>query len=535
MNTELHYRCPVKGPSTLGVRIEEPGGTNRYGFAHIGHIPVFDPMGVFGKDFDMNTTPAPTLPRKPLVDAQTRKKPVTVDLLNDWQYLERSLHRILAGWGRHVAGWDDKSALHRHIWEQSEIVRRLRARVSEFPGGKPDAAVSARLENLANAALLAPSLEDALDGVHFLIGKALVGAYVAYATSAHPVHDAPTIAMLHEINQIKAGQWLWFRDYRRRRPHATDPAYAQKLRDLIGELGGFSAPLPPTKPGARPAGVGTDFTLPKFSARDLPTRPRHDFMPYVRADFTTSLEARRLFWAYAYMLEKNLPDDQLSWVYYGHYMPWDWHADVSRHLWDESRHGDSGYSRLKDFGIDPAEVGFPSYNNDEQAKALDAIAGGHTTTEFADYVEDLADIPAEPMTPKDLYEAVFFIGMVAENGHFVVKNEAYKDFQDGKDMESAEMMLFDVIDETTHVQYAHRWLPLLAEHAGISAEGYRERAARVRAEYERGEQEIIAALKLSRDPADPAYAFYLDLLARIRRVAPLENADTCPARSPKPM
>lgn len=103
-----------------------------------------------------------------------------------------------------------------------------RAHTGEFPGGKPDASVSARLEALANAVLLAPSLEDALDGVHFLLGKALVGAYVEYATSAHPVHDAPTIAMLHEINQIKAGQWLWFRDYRRRRPHTTDPAMRKR-------------------------------------------------------------------------------------------------------------------------------------------------------------------------------------------------------------------------------------------------------------------------------------------------------------------
>jgi len=139
------------------------------------------------------------------------------------------------------------------------------------------------------------------------------------------------------------------------------------------------------------------------------------------------------------------------------------------------------------------------------------------------------------MGPKELYEAVFFIGMVAENGHFIVKNEAYRDFQEGKDLESAEMMLFDIIDETTHVQYAHRWLPLLAQRAGIPNDDYRQRAAKIRTDYARGEREQIAALQLDRDPANPAFAFYQDLLARIRAVAPLENAATCPERSPKPM
>ena len=98
------------------------------------------------------TEPTQTLPpvRRTLVDAATRTKPHTVDLLNDWQYLERSVHRILAGWGRRLPGWDDKSALHRQVWEQSEVVRRLRERVREFPGGKPDAPVSAGLEAIAS-------------------------------------------------------------------------------------------------------------------------------------------------------------------------------------------------------------------------------------------------------------------------------------------------------------------------------------------------------------------------------------------------
>lgn len=480
-----------------------------------------------------------TARRHVLVDQQTRQRPKIVDRLNDWQYLERTAHRLLAAWGRRMADWDGKSAIHRHVWEQAECVRRIRERVKEFPGGKPDAAVSPRLEGLANRLLQAPSFEDALDGIYRLLLKALVAAYVDYTGKAHAVHDAPTVAVLHEINQIKSQQWLWCRDYRRKHPHTTDAVYEAAVLAEIETCGGFIEALP-VVPGeaAKLCGVGGDFALPKFSARTYPTQPKQDFLPYVNADFATRLEARRLFWAYAYMLEKNLPDDQLAWLYYGHDLPWDWHHDVSRHLWDESRHGDSGRSRLEDFGIAIEEVGFPSYNNDEKAAAVAASLAGDREgmqglKEFEDVV--MAEVPMKPLSPKDLYEAVFFIGMVAENGHFMVKNEAYQDFKDGQDMESAEMMLFDIIDETTHVQYAHRWLPLLAEKAGVSNVDYRERASKMRAECERGAAEKVAVTPLDRSPDNEAYAFYQDLLARIRRSYPLANAESCPVRSAKPM
>ncbi len=463
------------------------------------------------------------------VKSATKQKPPIVDQLNDWHYLERTAHRLLAAWGRHMADWEGKSALHRHVWDQAESVRRLRTRVEEFPGAKPDAAVSAKLEKLANTLLFAPSFDDALDGIYLLLLKAAMAAYVDYIGKAHPIHDAPTTALLHEINQMKSQQWLWFRDYRRQYPHTTDPVYRDAVLNQIEACGGFKEPIPvEAGEAAKLCGIGSDFRLPKYNARTQPIKPREDFMGFVSADFTTSLEARRLFWAYGYMMEKNLPDEQLAWLYYGHEMPWDWHHDISRHLWDESRHGDSGYSRLKDFGITLEEVGFPPYNLSEgsavpAAGSVDTAAGLDMT------------VPMSPMSPKDLYEAVFFIGMVAETGHFIVKNEAYQDFKEGHDFESAEMMIFDIIDETVHVQYAHRWLPLLAEKAGIDNSGYRERAVREREEKGRGAAEAVAKMQLDRSEASPSYRFYQELLGRIRASYPLTNAGSCPVRSAKPM
>ena len=149
-----------------------------------------------------------TAPRRLLVTPESKQKPTTVDLLNDWQYLEKAAHRLICAWGRGIAPWHDKSAIHRHVWDQAECVRRLRERVAQFPGGKPDAPVSSRLEKLANLVLQAPSLNDALDGIYEILLKAQVTAYGEYSKQAHPIHDAPTIALLHEINQIKSSEFL---------------------------------------------------------------------------------------------------------------------------------------------------------------------------------------------------------------------------------------------------------------------------------------------------------------------------------------
>lgn len=456
---------------------------------------------------------------EPQVDAASRLKPKILFRLADWQYLERSIHRLLAAWGRHFADWDDKSALHRHVWDQAECVRRLRERIAEFVGGRPDAPVSPRLEALGNTVLLAPRFEDAVDGIYALLTHALVKSYLDYVHRAHPVHDAPTLAMLHEICTIKEEHRLWYHGYRRRHPHTTDPAYVAAVEAALADCGDLQQPLPTGHEPARPVGAATEFRLPRFSVRNLPWKPPHEIKPYIRADFHTSIETRRLFWAIGYMLEKNLPDDQLRWIYWGHAMPWEFHRDISRHLWDESRHGDSGRSRLADFGIDVAEVGFPPYTStaDQSGPTLDPG-------------------PGEPLSPRDLYEEVFSIGMIAETGFFETKNEAYADFKAGGDMESAEMMLFDVIDETTHVQYAHRWLPVLAEQAGVDNGDYKQRSARERAELQtRSIAQTAEARTLPRDPAVPAFAFYQELLARIRARKPLSNADTCPPRHHLPM
>jgi len=455
------------------------------------------------------------------VDSVTGKKPLVVAFLSDWQYLERSFQRLICAWGRWIADWEDKVAISRHVWEQAEAVQRLRDRSCEFLGSHQnvDAPVSAELERFVNLVLLAPSAEDAFNGTYQLLLDAMVRAYVNYVEHAHPVHDAPTIALVQDLVRIKEQQRLWLRERRRRRPHVTDSSYAAQFRVTLAGLGELSNPVP-VRDEALPAGVRTGFRLLSKARHPAGSEPRCDWTPFMYGDFAYDLEARRLFWCYGYMREMNLAEDQLRWIYDAWQMPWEFIRDLSRHLWDESRHGDSGRSRLLDFGIDLPDVGYSYYDQSMPPNFEGPDSNGER---------------CEPLSPEQLYEQVFSIGMVAETGHFTVKKEAYDDFKAAGDLESAEMVLFDIIDETSHVQYAHKWLPLLAERCGRAPQEFRARGAIERDRIaEDAAKRQAEAHALPRDPSSAGFKHYQSLLARMRNHQPLK-VDPNLTRSPLPM
>ena len=228
----------------------------------------------------------PILAGRKIGEAQRRAK--TVDRLKDWQYLERSIHRLIAAWGRHFCEWNDITTCHRHVWEQSECVRRLRDRLNQFPGAAQhlEAPVSPRLESLVNTVLLAPSFEDALSGIYQVLSGALCKSYQFYAASAHPIHDAPTIATLHEIIGFHEQMRLWLRDYRRRNPHTIDAKYQAKIEEQLQLCGDLLEAVPfEGSEGAAPVGVCTDFELAASPNRPAGSVPGYAIKPYLSADF----------------------------------------------------------------------------------------------------------------------------------------------------------------------------------------------------------------------------------------------------------
>ena len=455
------------------------------------------------------------------VDPHTRKVPHSVRRLADLAYLEQSIHRLLCGWGNQFDAWEDKVALCAHVWDQACIVQSLRQRIDQFPGAHADQPVSHKLEALANTVLNAPCFEDAVDGIYQVLNTALVNAYLDFIEKVSAIHDGPTHQIIRQIVATKDRQRRWRVSYRQRVVHHVNQNYLEDITAQLASLDHLHAPIPMTDTqAAAPVGVHSSFRpMPAKVDPSWLTTGTHDILDWIAVDFADQIQARQLFWPIGYMRELGLAMDQLLWIYDSPDMPWAFAYDESRHLWDESRHGDSGYARMKELGITIQEVGF-KHSRD--------LLGDRAQTDDG---QRLA-----VMSPKALYEALFFIGMVAETGHFKVKREAYSDFKAGGDLASAEMMLYDIIDETMHVQYAHQWLGRLAERAGLEHEGYEQRAHQIREDKQTQADQRVAALR--QDPnkhSDPSWQLYQQLRQRVHECCPLSNAQSCPSRSSKPM
>jgi hypothetical protein len=480
--------------------------------------------------------------KKEIIMPQTPSRPRIIPnayvLLSNWRYMEYSVLRMITGWGRGAGDWEDKLAVCNHTWLQAQIVDRMRKRLDMFPGGKPDGPVNVALERLCNAALLAPSWLDAVAGIQEM-NSLLVSSYTNYIASSHPVHDRPTHDLLREVMELKRLEIAWFENFRKRYPHQIDPHYLSSIESQLRPLNGrLDQLLEPGDQHARPCGTGIDFRMPITPGRVKNWNKAPNVIPFLEMDWNTSVESRRLFFMIGYCWEMGVAEQQLRWIYHADFMPWEFIHAESRHMWDESRHGNSGYTRLRDFGLDFEHFGYSSYGVSGEGKLA-------------------------PMTPRDVYEAFYGVTQIAETGYFATKRYCFEDFANHGDDASAEMMQYDIIDETSHVEYGRLWLEEMARRAGVQ-EDYHKRGALERSSAQKKSTErvemmrkIMGGYEPPPAPAAPAhggecvnpgsipaveelrnprsYAHYQWLLKELRGQLPLKDVSSAPLRPNLPM
>lgn len=469
-------------------------------------------------------------PREVSTFKRRRMATDVADLLAIWQYAEYSAMRVITGWSRDARHWDDKMQMCYSAYLQSQNVDKLRNRLAMFPGN-PDAPVSGRFETALNTLFLAPDWDNAMGALHQILYPLLNAAYESYIQNSNPIHDAPTHEILREIVESKTSQVNWYQTFQSRDGFQMNIEYSMRVRDALNEVENFQTPITPSEPYAKLVGKNTDFRQNAAPGRVPDSDLAPEIMPFFSHDWSHSVEARRLFFTIGYFWEMGVAENQLRWLFYADFMPWEFVRDEARHMWDESRHGNSGLARLRDFGLDVKDVGYSSYG---------AANASGTLSE---------------MTPHDVYEAFYGVTQIAETGYFKTKGYCFEDFRDGGDAQSAEMMQFDIIDETSHTEYGRQWLDVMKTRAGAD-EDYRlrgtedrhrifERVGRREAalheflyngtlpddeEIAREVQHTATTLK-----DETARAHYEKLLAVLRAKCPLTNAQTAPIRPHLPM
>jgi hypothetical protein len=359
------------------------------------------------------------------------------------QYVERVVLIQLSGLLPAIPDWKIKQAMALHLWQDSIHGRDIRARIKELRHGRPDKELAAETVFFRKALDTAPTPRVMLDGIYTSLKPRLISYYEGQADKLFAVNDAPTLSVLHKIideekeqcrtmerllaNSIEftgdngeGDRWLQafdaavdsvLRDIFSRPAARSDQA---QLLDRLAELG-TSAPQLPVAQCARPQAftISDTFTPPQ--------NPAHrDEVIWHFTNYVQEMQAAETIGTTAY----ELPD-----------MPWEFYADLARHLWDEVRHSTMGEVRLRELGI--------------QLEEIQHMTGNYAWRQTVDPVRRYAALT-----------------LVIEANAFGLKNERLKAMAAADDFISAQAVLYDITDETTHVQYGQRWTPELIKHMG---------------------------------------------------------------------
>jgi len=143
---------------------------------------------------------------------------------------------------------------------------------------------------------------------------------------------------------------------------------------------------------------------------------------------------RSRYRAINFLQEVQATDSCASLLFDAPDMPWDFYFDLSRHMWDEARHSMFGEKKLLDLESSAAEAGLSS-----KAYAM-----------------------RQTLVPHDRYAAL----TTQEADAFPGKHAGLKDAVAHHDSVSAMAWSYDIADETQHVRFGTKWLPVLIEKSG---------------------------------------------------------------------
>jgi hypothetical protein len=360
---------------------------------------------------------------------------------------ERQLMRILAGWFIKTSPWEIKYRLAADMWQTTQSADALRARVLElrYPrrdvDKKYDPEVMAFTGELAKAA----TLRAFIAGVYNVALPALVEEYNAYLRRTDLLDDAPTAYRLPHIITDKLAQIERMRLLAATLSGEEDQAVAEwcdYLRRYLASIGGFGGlGERSAAPGDHPCAGRADYHVPMDVRRDERFRPSLYHLPHEnkydkagqkawkRIEMLDKRVAMQVWSAISHFNEIWAGEIPASVLYELNDQPWDFYLDLTRWVWDESRHSMMGYRAMQGWGWDiPALIPY-----------------GH-----AQYTALIHLPPAQRLALLYYYEE----GLLRSG----TKQTELKILESAKDDGSIQDMDYDWADEAIHVSYGFKWL-----------------------------------------------------------------------------
>jgi hypothetical protein len=369
------------------------------------------------------------------LEANPRTRGLFIKNLGEFQ---TELARIVAGFIPVLIMWRHRKELPALVFRSLRRVQDLRQRGRElgvsfeemhFSVGVPGRAL---LDELCCAVSVADFVQSAMVVVY----GALVDAIDADLKRTEGIYDLPSAALLEADRDELKSQIAWaqtaLRELKNEAAEIPDESWGKKIKTLCADLPKLLCEHDVR--GGAP--IKTERQIGRLPLADaqLPLGFHHlEFGPESLAANANYSERAR-YHAVNFLQEVQAADSCASMLFDAPDMPWPFYFDLSRHMWDEARHAMFGEAKLSELGMDSATAGLS-----RKAYAM-----------------------RQTLSPLDRYAAL----STQEADAFPAKHIGLKDAIEHKDVLSAKAWSYDIADETQHLRFGSKWIPVMIEKTG---------------------------------------------------------------------
>lgn len=348
---------------------------------------------------------------------------------------QTELARIHAGFVPVLTHWPQRKELPALVFRSLRRVQDLRLRGRELGLSFQEMHVSGSVAGRAflDALCAAPSVADMFQSAIVVTHRMLIASIEEYLKRNDTVYDQPSVALLQADRDELQAQIEWaqtaLRTLVEERGDRPDAAFVARIEDLGTNLD-RELSTTATRGGAM-LKVGRRIGVLPYAEAALPTgfRPL-EFGPDPLPKENSYAERER-YHAVNFLQEVQATDSCASMLFEAPDMPWDFYFDLSRHMWDESRHAMFGERKLAELGTSAPAAGLSN-----KAYAM-----------------------RQTLSPLDRYAAL----STQEADAFPGKHVGLKDSIEHGDSTSAMAWSYDIADETQHVRFGAKWIPVMIE------------------------------------------------------------------------
>jgi hypothetical protein len=350
---------------------------------------------------------------------------------------QTELARIMAGFVPALVVWRQRKELPALIFRSMRRVQDLRQRSRELSVSfeemhfSTNAAGRELLETLSHAPTPADLLQAGMIQVHSILINAIEG----YLKRNEGVYDLPSVALLEADRDEMKAQVAWAQTALPELAEVgvkPDETFVCRIKTLCADL-----PVILHEHNIRggvPVKLGRQIGVLPFADAKLPLGFHHlEFGPEPLPKAPVYADRAR-YHAINFLQEVQAADSCASMLFEAPDMPWGFFFDLSRHMWDEARHAMFGEAKLQELGTSAANAGLST-----KAYAM-----------------------RQTLTPLDRYAALF----TQEADAFPGKHAGLKDSVAHHDALSAKAWSYDIADETQHLRFGTKWIPVMIETIG---------------------------------------------------------------------